>query len=110
MVAINFIEKDFIDPNKKTKMRGNDRAFALELIDGEAPVSSTGLIDRRLFSGDNKIRATRDESSGNLWYFRYEHGTIPEDLAGRFTTFDKAKDYLEKYFNTRNVKIKEVLD
>lgn len=92
-------------------MRGNERAFILEQIDDKAPISSTGLIDKRLFSGENKIYAVRDETSFNLWYFRYEKGNLPGALEGiKFTKFVEAQKYLEKYFSTRNIKIKEVID
>lgn len=111
MVALGYYRESFIDPNKNTKMRGNDRAFALELIDDKAPISSTGLVDKRLFTGDNKIHAVRDETSTNLWYFRYDKGEVPGALKdAKFTKFDQAQKYLEKYFNTRNIKIKEIID
>lgn len=111
MVAVGYYSQTYIDPNKNTKMRGNDRAFVLEQIDDKAPISSTGMVDKRLFTGDNKIRAIRDEGSFNLWYFKYDIGSLPGALAGiRFTKFDQAQKYLEQYFNTRNIKIKEVID
>ena len=111
MVALDYYTNTYIDPNKNTKMRGNERAFVLELIDDKAPISSTGLVDKRLFTGDNKIRAIRDEGSTNLWYFKYDKGDLPGVLKGvQFTKFDQAQKFLEKYFNTRNIKIKEVID
>lgn len=111
MVAVGYFRESFIDPNKNTKMRGNERAFALELMDNKAPISSTGLIDKRLFTGDNKIYAMRDEQSVNLWYFQYEKGELPPALKdAKFTKFDQAQKFLERYFNTRNIKIKEVID
>jgi hypothetical protein len=111
MVALGYYSNTFIDPNKNTKMRGNDRAFVLEQIDDKAPIGSTGLVDKRLFTGDNKIHAVRDEMSFNLWYFKYDKGNLPGALEGiRFTKFDQAQKYLEQYFNTRNIRIKEVID
>lgn len=102
---------NYIDPNKKTKMRGNDRAFVLELIDDKLPISSTGLVDKRLFNGENRIHAIRDEGSNNLWYFKYDHGALPDKLGGkRFTKFELANKYLEEYFRDRNVRVKEVID
>lgn len=112
MVAVGYsINTSFIDPNKNTKMRGNDRAFALEQIDDKAPISSTGLVDKRLFTGENRIRAIRNEGSHNLWYFQYDKGNLPGALEGvKFTKFDQAQKYLENYFNTRNIRVKEVID
>jgi hypothetical protein len=111
MVALGYYRESFLDPNKNTKMRGNDRAFALELIDDKAPISSTGLVDKRLFSGENKIHALRDEGSFNLWYFKYDKGDLPGALKDvKFTKFDQAEKFLTKYFNTRNIQIREVID
>ena len=109
MVAVgyNFQPNNFIDPNKNTKMRGNDRAFVLEATDK----TDTSMLDKRLLLGTNRIHAVRDEPSFNLWYFKYDTGNLPEELRGvKFTKFDVAKEYLEKYFNTRGIKIKEVID
>lgn len=111
MVAVGYFRESFIDPNKNTKMNSNDRIFALEQIDDKAPISSTGMVDKRLFTGDNKLHALRDETSTNLWYFQYEKGDLPKALKEvRFTKFDQAKKHLEAYFTSRNIKIKEVID
>lgn len=113
MVAVDtyFRPNNFIDPNKNTKMRGNDRVFVLEPIDGTHPVDVRGMIDKRLFSGENRMHAVRDEGSFNLWYFKYDAGALPQALSGqRFTKFDEATKYLERYFSRRNIKIKEVVD
>jgi hypothetical protein len=105
MVAVSFI-----DPAKNTKMLTNDRIFALELIDDKAPISSTGLVDNRIFTGENRLHCLRDESSFNLWYFKYDEGRVPETLRGiKFTKFDQAKAFAEAYFNGRNIRIKEVI-
>lgn len=111
MVALGYYRESFLDPNKNTKMSGNDRIFALEQIDDKAPISSTGLVDKRLFTGDNKLHALRDEGSFNLWYFQYEKGDLPKPLKDvKFTKFDQAQKHLETYFNSRNIKITEVID
>jgi hypothetical protein len=103
--------QEFIDPNKKTKMRGNDRLFVIKQIDEKAPLSSTGLVDKRLFTGENRLHAIRDEASNWLWYFKYDTGAVPEFLKGRrYTKFNDAQKDAEKYFNGRNVKIEEVVD
>lgn len=102
--------QNFLDPNKQTKMLTSDRVFVLEQIDDKAPLSSLGVIDKRLFTGENKLHCTRDEGSYNLWYFKYDSGVVPERLKGlRFTKFDQAKSHAEKYFSERNIRIKEVI-
>src|SRR5258708_264056 len=112
MVAINPVFKpNFEDPNKNTKMRGHDRVFVLKQIDEKAPVSSLGMTDKRLFTGENKLHAIRDEHSNWLWYFTYEHGQVPEYLRDRkYTKIELAQADAEKYFRDRNVKIEEVID
>lgn len=112
MVALNPVfTPNFIDPNKNTKMRGNDRLFVLQQIDESAPISSTGLVDKRLFTGENRLHAIRNEASTWLWYFKYDHGQVPEFLKDRkYTKFELAKEDAEKYFLSRNVRIEEIVD
>lgn len=112
MVALSpLFHTNFIDPNKKTKMRGNDRLFVLKQIDDKAPLSSTGLVDKRLFTGDNKLHAIRDESSSWMWYFKYDTGAVPETLKDKkYTKFELAVEAAEKYFSGRNIRIEEVVD
>lgn len=85
-----------------------DRVFKLETIDSKAPASSTGLLDKRLFTGDNKLHALVDEDC--LWIVRYEQGSVPKELRRKFTTFGRLLEYVEEYFTKRNVKITEISD
>lgn len=89
--------------------RNPDRVFVMSLIDGKAPKSSTGLVDPRIVTGENKLHAVKDKETC-LWYFRYDDGGVPEQLKCRFTGFKDAKKYAEVYFRSRNIKITEVLD
>jgi len=91
------------------KLRSSDRIFTLSRIDDKAPLSSTGMVDGRLFSGENKLHAIMDEQTC-LWTFKYALGITPEPLKQRFTTFSNLKKYAEEYFARRNVKITEVID
>lgn len=103
--------QQFMDPNKKTKMRADDRVFILKLIDDKAPISSTGLVDKRLFSGENKLHVIRDEASTFLWYFKYERGELPDYFKGRkYTKFIEAQKDAVAYFAKRNIRIEEVVD
>lgn len=85
-----------------------ERKLVLRPIDGEKAKSSTGLVDPRLFKGDNNLRAIRENDS-TLWYFKYDVGGIPEQLKGHYTSFAKAKEAAAGYFKTRNVEITEVI-
>lgn len=100
-----------MDPvrSNNTNLRSTDRIFKLQVIDDELPKNSTGLIDRNLFSGKNKLHAVRDPQT-ILWSVKYEFGMIPSALDQRFTSFTKLVKYLEEYFQRRNIKIVEILD
>lgn len=108
---MSFSPTYMVDPNKNTKMRGHDRVFVLKKIDPNAPEDATGLVDKNVLTGKNRLHAIRDEASSFLWYFKYDHGVVPNYLDGRkYTKFDDAKKDAEKYFNTRNIQIEEVVD
>jgi len=94
----------------ESKMHSPDRILLLEPIDGKKPLSSTGLVDPRLFSKDgegNRLHATMDGETC-LWTLKYDKGAIPPGLNGRFTSFKNIKKFAEDYFLTRNIKITEV--
>lgn len=96
-----------IPAQKQNKQRNPDRELVLK--QGESPKSSQGLIDTRLFTGENKLHIVRDKVN-NLWSFKYDHGGLPEHLKGRFTRFEDAYKHAEKYFGNRDVKIEKVND
>ena len=89
------------------KMRKEDRILVIEPIDGK-PKSTWGNTDPRLFHGNDlhAIHGTED----NLWRLKYDFGILPEPLKQKFTSFSKLKNYVEAYYNRRNIVIKEVLD
>lgn len=93
----------------KSKERKTDRILVVQVIDGKRPKSSTGIVDPRLFTGENKLHLILDPRS-RLWYFRYEQGGIPPILKQRFTSYDIALDFITKYLATRNLKIVEIID
>jgi len=99
-----------LDPeHKETKERSSDRILVLKVIDRKLPLDSTGMVDRRLFTGINKLHAIMD-SQTCLWHFKYDMGILPHQLKQNFTSFKKLKTHADLYFKTRNVEIKEVLD
>lgn len=94
----------------ETNIRSTDRVITLETIDGKKPLSSTGLIDTRLFSGEQQLRLKMDPQTC-LWYFQYtQNGLLPEGLKGQFTGFKSGLKHAESYFARRNVRIKEIKD
>lgn len=90
-----------------------DRILVLEPIDGKKALSSTGLVDPRLFKegeDGNKLHAVMDMETC-LWSLKYEKGAVPPVLKDqRFTGFKALKKYTEDYFAKRNIRITEVKD
>lgn len=97
------------EPNYASKMKSTDRVFVLEKIEGTATKDSKGMVDNRLFTGENKLHAKMDPTNCQ-WYMQYESGVVPEPLMGRFTSFDKLKTHVENYYHKRNIKIKQVIE
>jgi len=96
----------------ESKLKSADRVLILEPIDGKKPLSSTGLVDPRLFKDGeegNRLHAVMDGETC-LWSLKYDKGSIPPGLNGRFTSFKNIKKFAEDYFLTRNIKITEVKD
>ncbi|SRR6266576_4976810 len=88
--------------------RKNNIEIILKLIDGEKAKTSTGLIDRRLFTGEHTLHARMD--SHGLWYLDYKFGILPAPLKQRFTNWNKLHNYIKDYFANRNIEIKEIID
>lgn len=94
---------------KPNKLRTDDRVFVLEIIDGKLPLTYLGLVDKRLFSGENRLHAIKD-SQYQLWSLKYEMGGVPEPLKQQFTSFKSLVKFTTDYFARRNIKIKEIID
>jgi len=93
----------------ESKMRSPDRILVLKIIDDKKPLSSKGLVDSRLFTGDNKLHAVMDQQSA-LWSFKYDQGIVPAPLKCQFTSFKALKAHADLYFASRNIEIVEVKD
>lgn len=91
------------------KARKKDRILVLKVKDGEKALSSTGLVDPRLFTGENKLHAIQNEQN-NLWKFKYDAGAVPPALSETYTTFENMLQQAKVYFSKRNIEIVEVLD
>ncbi len=91
-----------------TQNTSPNRILELKVIDDKAPTSSMGLVDKRLFQGENKLHSIIDETG--LWHMQYDKGIVPAALQQRFTSFGKLFKYAEDYFKKRNVKITEIID
>lgn len=96
-------------PEQKAKERSSDRILVLKPIDGAKPLSSTGLVDTRLFTGENKLHAIMDDTNC-MWRLKYDQGGLPPALKQTFTGFSKLIDYTKTYFKKRNIEIVDILD
>lgn len=92
-----------------TNIRKTDRILVLGVIDGTKPKNTIGLVDPRLFTGENKLHAVMDTQT-TLWHLKYDSGVMPQPLKQQFTSFTKLYDHAVDYFAKRNIIIKEVLD
>lgn len=98
-----------IESRRREKMQTNDRVLVLQAIDGKPVKAASGIVDNRLFTGQNKLHGIYDERTG-LWNMRYETGALPGALQQKFDTFEKLEDFARKYFSTRNVEIIEIIN
>lgn len=94
---------------ERSKNKSDDRLLKLKVIDGKKPLSGTGLVDPRLFTGENDLHLFKDPRD-NLWSFRYDRGTIPGALNQKFTSYAKAMSFVTVYLKTRNLEVYEVID
>lgn len=93
-----------------SNLRATDRTLVLQPIEGQKPLSTAGLPDPRLFTGEQGVKVKMDPQNC-LWYFQYTNkGILPEALKGVFTSFGAAYRHAENYFKKRNVKISAVRD
>lgn len=92
----------------ESKMRLPDRVLVIQPIEGK-PLATNGIMDKRLFTGENKLHAVMD-SQTSLWKLKYDMGGVPSALTGVFTSFAAAKKHAQDYFKSRNVEIVEVID
>ena len=97
------------DAKFKAKMHSDKRALVLKPKPGEKPKSETGLVDPRLFTGENNIFAVRHPPT-SLWSFKYESGILPQSLKKSFTNINALVKYAEEYFGRRGMEIVEVRD
>lgn len=93
----------------ESQMRSPDRVIVLKTLDDKKPLTSKGMVDSRLFTGENKLHAVMDMQSC-LWRLKYEQGAIPPGLKGNFTSFKALLQHAREYFSTRNIEIIEVKD
>lgn len=98
----------FTSSGPETNLRKTDITFVLKPKEGGA-TSTTGLVDRRLFTGANKLHAVMDLQT-SLWRLKYEQGILPVAFHQQFTSFEKLHIFVRNYFDNRNVEIVSIVD
>lgn len=98
-----------LDDQPNPKERKSVRQLVIRPIEGLATKSSTGLVDPRLFTGENTLQCIMDPVNC-MWYFKMQQGGLPEALKTKFTNFSRAYKAAESYYATRNLQIVEVRD
>lgn len=99
----------YYDEEENAKIRKSERILVLKPKEGAQVLSSTGLIDNRLFTGGNSLKAVMDPTNC-FWELKYEKGGRPEELKRKFTSFPKLLDFARAYFGKRGLDIVEILD
>lgn len=99
----------FVEYTPKDKERSTDRILIMKVIDGQEAKNSSGMVDKRLFTGGNRLHCVMDEAT-TFWSFRFDHGLIPPPLRQNYTSFRLALEAAKGYYERRGVEIVEVID
>lgn len=92
------------DKNRKTTIQ-----LILKPIEGVKGKTSSGIVDPRLFNGENELYAIKDPQTC-LWHVQYKQGVLPPKLKQRFTSYDLLLTYVTDYYKTRNIEIVKIVD
>lgn len=89
--------------------QAEDIVLVLKPLEGKKALSSTGLMDARLFTGENSLHVTRDPQT-HLWGMHMTAGNLPLPLRQKFTSWGKLFNFTKDYLGRRNINITEVQD
>lgn len=98
-----------LELRRKSKMHSDTRVFVLKPMEGRSPLTSSGAVDKRLFSGENNLVAVRDIDKG-MWVLRYLKSSLPAGLDVQFTEFNQLVAFVKQYFLKRNVEVTDILE
>lgn len=96
-----------LEERQKAKMLPDRRVFTLKPIEGLKPLTSSGMVDPRLFTGESQLFAVYDPQKG-VWFLRSDGGSLPGGLQGQFTEYGKLVEYITSYYLARNVSVKSM--
>lgn len=96
--------------NVADKLRKTDITLVIRPLPGLAAKNVTGMVDRKLFTGENHLHAIMDTQTC-LWRLAYDNGTLPNGLKDKmFTGFHPLYNHVNEYLKTRNAHIESVID
>lgn len=96
--------------NVADKIRKTDIVLVIRPLPGMGAKAVTGLVDRKLFTGDNHLHAIMDTQTC-LWKLAYDNGTLPSALKEKmFTGFAPLYKHVDEYMRTRNAHIESIID
>jgi hypothetical protein len=101
--------RDTYEARLRDKLKSNERYVLLKQMEGQDPLNSKGMVDKRLFTGENKLLVTLDPQD-SLWSIKFEKGLTPGNLTQRFTAFSKAVKHIKDYYAKRNIEIDKIID
>lgn len=96
-----------VEDRRKSKMKSDDRILFLAPMKDKPSLAADGSVDKRLFTGENKLHAIYDEMKG-MWSMKYEMGGLPGGLQNQFTLFGELVAHARQYFKKRNIEIVEI--
>ena len=96
-------------PQPATNIRSDIRTIVLEPIEGQGILSSKGMVDNRLFKGEQELYAIKDPQNC-MWSLKYANGGVPPVFKQQFTSFSKLLAFVTGYFERRGVRVTEVID
>ena len=105
---MSFLPNYDIEERRKKKMKSDHRILNLKPIEGKS-TDVLGKTDRRLFTGENKLHAQLNHTTG-MWRLNYDSGSLPGGLQMLFTTFPELHDHVRTYFSKRNIEVTNVVD
>lgn len=91
------------------KERSTDRILVIQPKVGKKPKNGIGLVDPRLFTGENRLHAIMDSQYAS-WYLKYDQGVLPQAFKQKFTSFPVLLSTVKNYYNKRDLEITEVID
>ena len=93
----------------RDKMHSDQRYLIIRPMEGQHSLSSTGLVDNRVFQGGNTVYAMRDPLT-DLWVIKFASGSPPGPLRQQFTTLPMLIEFARVYLAKRNLNLVEVID